>query len=870
VSASVAVASVGAGAYVVNQNRLLDEQRNAALISQSRFLSGMALEQLELGDPMLASLLALEALPQDVESPDRPLVDEAINALRMANLSLHQENYSLLGTVPSGDVSKFAYLEGDDILLLMKSGGTELYNGRNGAYIGTIESTPLWNPAYSDETSRLAVAISGSSPALRIYELGDMSSFDIPLPDDIPASGSLEFLHGGNRLLVSRAGSDGDFLSIYDIASREVIWRGLPEDFFADALLRERETPETLAFGGSTLSPDGELLAYSAHRSLIQAMPEDTAPVRLMDTATAGTVLQSGTPGTVYTNLVFSPDGSQLCMTQGEDMLEIWDAKTGGYLFTLGEGYTHPEGFCADRLYSPDSLYLAVRTYDDKAFVYDAKTGEVVTEASPDRRVTAIDFTGEHTLVFRDGADSPTILFYEIGSPNTTTLTVPGGLHTDYMALPDYNLYSPVFQAEKNILVAYSGQGRYQIWSDRTEDTASLASEGDGKASPSDTRSFLPLTVSEGFIAEGYTAKAFSHAGDRAALSIGGYICIFDTQTGALLLSLGPDEYRAQELFWSPDDTQLLHSSMGAGVYLWDTQSGELLAQIPRKFDATLASNWILSVSPTWEYLILNSSSDQLEEGLYRLPSLAFISDLKHLLPPDSPDWLPAVSSPVQAAFLADGKRFYLPLYGRFALVGEEGAELLAEHGEYAVSNRIAVSPDGSKVAAFSTDPNEQTGIVVLEAETGTELWRQPAHEEIYGKPIVWSPDSRYVATSHSRKAETKVWDGETGGLIGTFAFDTPSFSYNGRLISGEVINRADTHVHWLGDGKGVVYETETGRLIANLPQWGIFSPVREQVLMPAGLWAFYYSLPEEMAEATARLEGRTLTEEEQRRFYLQ
>lgn len=67
----------------VEQQRLIDE-RNKLLRLQSMFLSEKSAAELSAGNLSVARLLALKALPSDIDNPDRPLVKEADNALRKA------------------------------------------------------------------------------------------------------------------------------------------------------------------------------------------------------------------------------------------------------------------------------------------------------------------------------------------------------------------------------------------------------------------------------------------------------------------------------------------------------------------------------------------------------------------------------------------------------------------------------------------------------------------------------------------------------------------------------------------------------------------------------------------------------------------
>jgi hypothetical protein len=56
------------------EERKQREQRDKLMISQSRFLSEKANSLVEEGDSYTARLLALEALPKDINNPSRPLL----------------------------------------------------------------------------------------------------------------------------------------------------------------------------------------------------------------------------------------------------------------------------------------------------------------------------------------------------------------------------------------------------------------------------------------------------------------------------------------------------------------------------------------------------------------------------------------------------------------------------------------------------------------------------------------------------------------------------------------------------------------------------------------------------------------------------
>lgn len=69
------------------EERKIREQRDNLLRVQSRFLSEKAISLVEENDSYTGRLLALAALPNNIDSPERPYVAEAEYALRHANHS---------------------------------------------------------------------------------------------------------------------------------------------------------------------------------------------------------------------------------------------------------------------------------------------------------------------------------------------------------------------------------------------------------------------------------------------------------------------------------------------------------------------------------------------------------------------------------------------------------------------------------------------------------------------------------------------------------------------------------------------------------------------------------------------------------------
>ncbi len=70
--------------YAVIKNGQITQERNSAQIAESKWLAQSAQEALDNGDKMLSLLLSLQALPENFDDPEKPLVKEALAPLRSA------------------------------------------------------------------------------------------------------------------------------------------------------------------------------------------------------------------------------------------------------------------------------------------------------------------------------------------------------------------------------------------------------------------------------------------------------------------------------------------------------------------------------------------------------------------------------------------------------------------------------------------------------------------------------------------------------------------------------------------------------------------------------------------------------------------
>ena len=130
--------------YALNKNRQITNERNEALIAESKWLSKSAKEALDNNDRMLSLLLYLEALPEDVDNPDRPIIDEAGNGLISALIgSDATSSYSGVSEIfidPDENRHVIDLVAIDNRLYLTRRNTIEIYDLDSGAYLGDLDT----------------------------------------------------------------------------------------------------------------------------------------------------------------------------------------------------------------------------------------------------------------------------------------------------------------------------------------------------------------------------------------------------------------------------------------------------------------------------------------------------------------------------------------------------------------------------------------------------------------------------------------------------------------------------------------------------------------------------------------------------------
>jgi WD40 repeat protein len=863
ISVCVAVFSLVAGAYVLRQNAIISRQRDEALISQSKFLSGISAEILAAGDPATAALLALEALPGDLEHPDRPLVDGAANALRNARASRVQGEYILSGGVSTDFQINWKYLEKDRVLTYYDDGWQRFYHMPSGRFLGRTEGAL---EAHCPERSLVAVStVAEGKKRVAVCSLDDLT---VPLREfeGSDHTHGVSFAAGGRFLFRRLTGAEAGYAEILDTDSGASLCRLTERELLAGADLAKSFQPY---LADAAVSPDCKYLAAAIGRAdagmpalELYEIPSGKKAAALEYELSDGSRDFWQTRG--IKQLSFSPDGRFLCALDGEGAAHIFLTASGKRAASVAAVSNR----VPNAVFSQDSEWLALWTPNQDLAVYRAATGEPFMRADP--ALGPVDYAGftGGALIFHRGAASDELIILPLDAPERQYAAAVPELRADPVTLTGITGNRGV-AAHADGFTAYSERGTYQLWERYLPgETAAPDAETQksGTDSPPDIRIFA------GAVSANDTARVYSPDGRRFAISAEGVVKVFDAGTLDELAAAAPepDETHTRQILWLPDGGRLLSISRAGSARVLDADTGAVLHTWPSRYTASPFAV-IAALSPDGKLFALNAPSQI--GGMYDLDTYEMLYDFPGAFKDNYGNG--ALNFTCGYAFSADSRIFYAgipPASGEppFQLGAIESGtgEILAVL-PYVPEYGMAVSADGEKIAfggRAGRDLSADPAFFVVDAATGTELWRSETKVGNRGV-VAWSSDGAYVAASDTSDGRTTVWDAATGETKWTLPGYDPLFSPDSRFL---LLSGAPAFSRTIVDSGSacIMYDAQSGAAAARLPLPGIFSPDGDAVLMQNAVW-YRKSLGDLMREAREHLNGRELTGEERRGFFL-
>lgn len=604
------------------EERKQREQRDKLMISQSLFLAEKANSLVDEGDSYTARLLALKALPKDLNNPDRPYVLEAEAALRK---SLKSDSCILRGH--RGRVLSVAVnSDGNQILSASVDKTIRVWDAFTGACLKVLEghSDSVSYACFSNDGKIIASA--SDDKTIRIWSAANGKCIRV-LKGHTDSVKSLSINSDGSRIVSS---SEDFTMRVWDVSSGECLrvinlHDGLVtsvaysnnSNVFASASsngtvrIWDPSTGECLrGFDGyEWITGDGELnsVVFSKDDSMIVTAAHVDGN-HILNIATGECLHELSISGDMPISMsaIFINDDKQVITTFWNE-IHIWDVESGKFIRKF-ENHTDKVSSVA---YLPHSKRIVSASYDHTIRIWDSDPGVCLCLEDEHQ------FVQPDCVVFsHDNSMMATTSCHDINLWDTKSGKI---LHT-FKGHNDV-IKSLAFSNDDSKIFSASEDKTICIW-----DTASeweYTCESDINTYKSNIKSIV-LNHSNSMIAaifedrivavydisarkramslKGHTdivnAVAFSFDDSKIVTAADDTLRVWDSATGKRLMTLKGHAARVDAVAFYEDDSKIVSADWDDTVRIWDSGTGKCLqvfkVQSGSRFLAFGADNSIL------------------------------------------------------------------------------------------------------------------------------------------------------------------------------------------------------------------------------------------------------------------------------------
>ncbi|MBI2929489.1 MAG: protein kinase [Verrucomicrobia bacterium] len=546
---------------------------------------------------------------------------------------------------------------------------------------------------------------------------------------------------GGQQLYVSQAQFSPDGQTIVTVAgSKARVWK-VPTGEPVTAPLDHGSTPILLA----EFSPDGRRIVTSTWSS-----PE----VKIWEASTGGllfTLVNGDSAGPAR----FSPDGSRVVSGNGF-LVRLWDANSGKRLLALRQ-----DGMHNSARFSLDGLRLVTADSHRAVRIWDAQTGQLLLPPlmhSMEVLDAQFDPSGERLLtreqrrarIWDSRTGQPLTEWLMHGKDIGSARFSPDGLHV------------LTTTADKSAILWDVRPGRaltVALWHHLVVACARFSPDGD-----------KVVTASGGAV--------LSRSQDGAAEA-----AVWDVRTGEFLAPRMKTSYGIQYVEFSPDGRRIVTASKNGPARVWDAQTGAPVTEPLRHSGPVRSARF----SPDGKKVVTAS-----DDGTARIWDAQTGRPLADALGHSN-----AVS---RAEFSPDG-RWVLTVSDKTTRIWDaQTGQIRHEFSHSAEITDARFSRDGKRIVTASKAGTAQ----VWDSQTCESVGEPLKHQDSV-RSARFSRDGRYIVTA-SDDQTARVWDAHTGKPV------AEPLMHKGTVLSAEFNRDGQRVITASADRTARVWDVQTGR----------------------------------------------------------
>ena len=619
------------------EERKIKEQRNKLLRVQSRFLSEKAITSVEEGDSYTGRLLALAALPEDLNHPERPYVAEAEHALRYAchfNSTILQLENPIRDGIPliiNPDGDLLATWDADN-----NNGDIKIWSLKDGTLKNIIHVRGISIPlAFSKDNKKLYLGRKNQIIQLEIISRQILILIDEP--DEV-------FLSLSKDLKKCISINQNKEFKIWDLESNCILSK-FTWDESNDVMLWKSDIPVVFNQEGNLIAAtlgystyvwdiehkkmlfklDNEYedgfypvlsAAFSPNSSCI-AIGDQAGNIKLWDIST-GTLVNTLTGHQYYvTSVTFNSKGTKVISASRDSSIKIWNVESGNLEKTLS-GHSYAINHI---VYNTVNDCILSASKDKTIRIWDIGHNEHDIHTIDNYK---LDWAQDHSICPSGG------YYIEPYCGVVLIKSISSHLELDRLKGNGYKVQDAAYSPDgKNIATAVD-DGFIRIW---------------------DTQS--RKIIKEFEFPSNVWKLEYNHKGNYLVANSENAIYILDLNTDSIIRKLEVHRNRINGMSFSSDDN-LLASCAENKIIIWDISTGNKLTQM---HDSGEVQN--VKFSHDRKFLVSTSNSGNIDVSLESKTVKVWDVDSGTLLESINNEWR------VWLSFLTeDNKKITAIIYG--------------------------------------------------------------------------------------------------------------------------------------------------------------------------------------------------------------